>query len=103
MKIIFEIENGQDKSLTLAFSLEQRALVRAFVSAPNSFSTNSKKLDENRHQDGTTERWLIELSQNFALILDCNIPSPWSTTDDECYYAQVVIVGHEVDGRRFEF
>ena len=44
--------------------------------------------------DGTCERWEIELDSGLFLYLDCNIPSPWGTS--EKYFGTVSIFGYRI-------
>lgn len=97
MKIISAIENSLGpRLLEQKFSPEQRTLLKDFLANPNNYSDRSVKTSERIHADGSTERWIIQLSEDLAIFIDGSVPSPWSTSDEFSFFGSVVVVGYDL-------
>lgn len=62
---------------------------------------NSEMIFAIRHMDGAMERWKVQLDEGYFLFIDCNIPFPWATSDDNGYFGTVVITGYEINEEVF--
>jgi len=101
LKIISVVENGLSQLHNQRFDLKQKQLIAEFIENPNSYKEKAVKTSSITHQDGSTERWRVELSHHFFVFVDCSIPGPWSTSDDNAFYGVVIIVGFDAGNGNF--
>jgi hypothetical protein len=97
LKLIFNVENNLSLQAQANFSKSQEILFEQFLNNPNDFIQNSRKIGEMPHMDGVCERWEVWLDKNFLLYLDCNVPTPWGTTEQ--YYGTVMVFGYKISGQ----
>ncbi len=66
-----------------------------FLEYPNEYKSKAIRASLREHQDGTIERWQIQLDADFYVYIDGSSPKPWSSTDSESYFLHVILVGYE--------
>ena len=62
---------------------------------------HSEKVSTISHMDGSMERWKVQLTEDFFIFIDCNIPLPWSTSDDTGFFGTVLIIGYQIKDDAF--
>ncbi len=67
---IWEIEKNQLEEMTSHLSDAEFALIDAFIKDPNKNYLDAKRIALIDRQDGITERWKYNLSENLFVIVD---------------------------------
>ena len=77
------MENSLSQQIIQKLSPAQQRLIDVFLEHPNDFKSKALRTSLREHQDGTIERWQIQLESDFYVYIDGSSPKPWSSSDSD--------------------